>query len=396
MSYPAPPGPGQQSQGGYYPPYPPPPSSQHSYFPPPPPSGPSPAPSSEYPPPPPFTPQSATTPQLQQPTAQRPYNYGSVPASAPAYRTTFDHAASYNGPPPLGGGQFSPPPQQQQQVPDQQQQQQQSVSSPRLQKLTQEFGNMMKAPPSGGPKLPGVPEGGQFVGAQATTADDVGTFNGGSYRISHRDTNSILTVQLAMGCPLTAKPGAMIAMSPSITLKGAVKFSMKKLLIGGEMTHSTFTGPGELLLAPNSLGDISILRLDGNETWSVGRDAFLACTQGVVKEYKNQGIGKAMFSGEGLFVYKMSGRGILWMSTFGAILKKELVEGEKYIVDNGHLVAWNCKYVLERVASGGIISGAASGEGLVCKFSGPGTVYLQTRNANAFSAFIQGQAAQVF
>jgi hypothetical protein len=51
----------------------------------------------------------------------------------------------------------------------------------------------------------------QFAGAgggsPSTTADDVGTFNGGSYRVSHRDTNTILTVQLAIGCPLTAKPG---------------------------------------------------------------------------------------------------------------------------------------------------------------------------------------------
>lgn len=43
-------------------------------------------------------------------------------------------------------------------------------------------------------------------------------------------------------------------------------------------------------------------------------------------------------------------------------------------------MAWNTKYVLERVASGGIISGISSGEGLVCKFTGPGTVFLQTRN----------------
>jgi hypothetical protein len=35
----------------------------------------------------------------------------------------------------------------------------------------------------------------------------VGTFNGGSFRISHRDTNSILTIQLAIGCPMVAKPG---------------------------------------------------------------------------------------------------------------------------------------------------------------------------------------------
>jgi len=45
-----------------------------------------------------------------------------------------------------------------------------------------------------------------FLGA-STTVDDVGTFNGGSYRISHRDCNTILTIQLAIGCPFNAKPG---------------------------------------------------------------------------------------------------------------------------------------------------------------------------------------------
>jgi uncharacterized protein (AIM24 family) len=116
----------------------------------------------------------------------------------------------------------------------------------------------------------------------------------------------------------------MIAMTPTITLKGQVKFSMKKLIAGGEMSHSTFTGPGELLLAPPSLGDVTNLRLSGDEQWNVGKDAFLACTQGIVKEYKRQGIGKAMFSGEGLFVYKMSGIGILWITSLGAIIRKDV------------------------------------------------------------------------
>lgn len=49
-----------------------------------------------------------------------------------------------------------------------------------------------------------------FVGATSTYADDVGTFNGGSYRISHRDTNTLLTIQLAVGCPIQARPGASI------------------------------------------------------------------------------------------------------------------------------------------------------------------------------------------
>ena len=116
----------------------------------------------------------------------------------------------------------------------------------------------------------------------------------------------------------------MIAMSPTVTLKGAIKFSMKKLIAGGEMATSTYTGPGELLLAPACLGDVTLIRLAGQETWSVGKDAFLAATQGVVKEYKSQGFSKAMFSGEGLFVYKISGNGILWVQSFGAIIRKDV------------------------------------------------------------------------
>lgn len=172
----------------------------------------------------------------------------------------------------------------------------------------------------------GAPPPGHFVGASAIV-DDVGTFNGGSYRISHRDSNTILTIQLAMGCPLSAKPGTMIAMSHTITLKGAYKFSMKKLVAGGEMGHSTFTGPGELLLGPPFLGDVTSIRLSGNESWSVGHDGYLASTQGVVKEYKRQGLGKAMFSGEGLWVYKISGIGLLWLTSFGAIIRKDVSSG---------------------------------------------------------------------
>ena len=90
------------------------------------------------------------------------------------------------------------------------------------------------------------------------------------------------------------------------------------------MGSSTFTGPGELLLAPPALGDITVLRLSGNEQWNVGKDGFLASTQGVVKEYKSQGLGKAMFSGEGLFVYKITGTGLLWMTSLGAIIRKDV------------------------------------------------------------------------
>lgn len=71
----------------------------------------------------------------------------------------------------------------------------------------------------------------------------------------------------------------------------------------------------------------------------------------------------------------------------------QLIAGEKYIIDNGHLVAWDCEYVLERAASGGIVSGFSSGEGLICKFTGPGTVFMQTRNPAAFAAWLSAHAS---
>ncbi|KAI8230671.1 hypothetical protein K4K57_007957 [Colletotrichum sp. SAR 10_99] len=330
-------------------------------------------------------------------------NYPPPPQSPPAHQTKFSYPAPPSQPQRGHSGSYPPPPQpspgQSQNYPPP------PITSPTSQNFPPPKSNAAALPEkqyveeapvdtSNPANLQGgAPAATHFLGATATV-DDVGTFNGGSYRISHRDSNTILTIQLAVGCPLTAKPGVMVAMSHSITLRGQIKFSMKKLVAGAELASSTFVGPGELLLAPPMLGDITSLRLTGKETWSVGQDAYVASTQGVIKDYKRQGLSKAIFSGEGLYVYKISGTGLLWLTSFGAIIRKDLMEGEKYVVDNGHLVAWNVKYIMERVASGGIISGISSGEGLVCKFTGPGTVFMQTRNAKHFYAYLQGQQHQ--
>jgi uncharacterized protein (AIM24 family) len=123
-------------------------------------------------------------------------------------------------------------------------------------------------------------------------------------------------------------------------------------------------------------GDIVPIQLDGQIQWNVGRGGFLAMTHGVVKDTKSQGFGKGMFSGEGFFVNRVSGVGILFVTSLGAIVQRNLKQGEQWIVDNGHLVAWNCPYTIER-SGGGLISGMHAGEGLVCRFTGPGTIFIQ-------------------
>ncbi len=117
------------------------------------------------------------------------------------------------------------------------------------------------------------------------------------------------------------------------------------------MSESTFTGPGEVMLAPETWGDIVPINLDGRTTWSVGKDAFLACTSNIVRSTKSQGFGKALceschhhtgigaltltdlraVSGEGLFVYQISGQGVMWIQSLGAITSRTLQPGEQWI-----------------------------------------------------------------
>jgi uncharacterized protein (AIM24 family) len=85
----------------------------------------------------------------------------------------------------------------------------------------------------------------------ASLADLTGDFPGGYYKIDHRDTNTLLSITLLPHAQLQAHPGAMVAMTPDVQLKGKLKFSFKKMFTGTEMSQSLFTGPGEILLAPS-------------------------------------------------------------------------------------------------------------------------------------------------
>lgn len=56
-----------------------------------------------------------------------------------------------------------------------------------------------------------------------TTIDTNGAFEGVQYRIDHRDSNSLLGLRLQPGYVIKGKPGSMVAMDPTVKLKGKVR-----------------------------------------------------------------------------------------------------------------------------------------------------------------------------
>ena len=86
----------------------------------------------------------------------------------------------------------------------------------------------------------------------------------------------------------------------------------------------------------------------------------------------------------------VSGKGTLFVGSYGSIHPLDLADGQEMIIDNAHLVAWPeaMDYKIEK-ASSGWISSFTSGEGLVCRFKGPGRVLIQTRNPGGFGTWIR-------
>lgn len=238
---------------------------------------------------------------------------------------------------------------------------------------------------------PQFPSGGAFN----FDADGRGQGRGYTWEIIHQGAFALAIIQLSAEQAISAEAGAMVSMSANVNLDSQMKggvFGALKRAVGGESAFvSTFTaqgGPGEVTLAPGTPGDIAGIEMN-NQAFMVQSSSYLAGDTSLNVDTKFGGA-KSFFGGEGLFVLQVSGTGLLLVSSFGSIHRKTLRPGERYVIDTGHLVAWegHMQYNLRKAASG-FFKSFLSGEGMVAEFNGPGEVLMQTRNLAAFAGMLR-------
>jgi uncharacterized protein (TIGR00266 family) len=213
------------------------------------------------------------------------------------------------------------------------------------------------------------------------------------YEILYRPSYSLLKMKLAKAEAVTAEAGAMVSMSNTVnietSMKGGLFGALKRSVLGGEsffMNTFTAADAGEITFAPPLPGDIAGIELKNQTVYAQSR-AYIASTTGIQIDTKWGGA-KTFFSREGLFLLKISGTGIVFISSYGALHEIELAAGQKYIVDTGHMVefAEGVGYAVKKV--GGLKSTLLSGEGLVCELTGPGKIFIQTRSEDAFLSWL--------
>ncbi len=215
--------------------------------------------------------------------------------------------------------------------------------------------------------------------------------------IKMRPGSAAAEIKLLPGQEFTAEGGAMIAMSPSVNMStstrnknsgGGLMKGLKRMFSGESFFlnhYSASNQEGTVWLGATHAGDMFVKELNG-EGLIVQGGSYVASSPGLEINSNWQGF-KSLLSKESLFWLNVKGKGTVIVNSFGAIYPVQ-VNGE-YIVDTGHIVAFeeSLNFSLTKAAKSWVNS-ILGGEGLVCKFKGQGTVWIQSHNTGSFGSVL--------
>lgn len=216
----------------------------------------------------------------------------------------------------------------------------------------------------------------------------------------------LLSVELSEGDSIIAESNAMVMMDGGVSVEGSMKGGFLSSLGRKMFSNESFFQQvlsankgqdGHAMLAPQLPGDIKILDV-GEAQYFLNSGSFMASDNTVSTSQKvNSNILGAFFGDIGGFVImQTTGVGKLCVSGFGQIIEVYIEPGKPVTIDNGHVVAWDKRlsYDVTTASSskgifGRLASTAMSGEFLVTKFTGEGSVFVCSRNQLSFEKYVR-------
>ncbi|MCG8701008.1 MAG: TIGR00266 family protein [Bacteroidales bacterium] len=192
-------------------------------------------------------------------------------------------------------------------------------------------------------------------------------------------------VDLEPGEKFRAEADAMTSMSAELHMKakfngGFFSAFIKKWFGKESLFINEFTNPVDstkrVTITQGTPGDIVVRELKGDSV-CMQPGAYVASTTGIKLGVRWAGF-TSWIAREGLLKLVAKGEGTVIIGAFGALVEKDVADA--YIVDTGHLVAYDPALKLKLKLAGGLFSSMFGGEGLVTKLEGKGKVVMQSRS----------------
>ncbi len=160
----------------------------------------------------------------------------------------------------------------------------------------------------------------------------------------------------------------------------------KRYITGESLLMTTFTHAGEegkrkvsfAAPYPGKIIPLDLRELGGKIVCQ--KDSFLCAAKGVTIGIEfSRKLGRGLFGGEGFIMQNVKGDGFAFLHAGGTVVRKELVVGERLVLDTGCLVAFSGGVNFDIQLVKGIKNMFLGGEGLFfTTLEGPGTVWIQS------------------
>jgi uncharacterized protein (TIGR00266 family) len=217
-----------------------------------------------------------------------------------------------------------------------------------------------------------------------------------TWRVNNAGSFASVEVILPPHSEIDCETDAVVSFTQGIQVRGVMPggilgglarvFLTRESFFTTKVQNTSSSSRADVLLAPADPGGLVLHALQGqNDDLLLTSGSYVASDSNVqISSDMQTGISNSLLSGTGFFLLRASGRGIVAVAAYGSVHEYRLQEGEERAVDNGHLVAWSANLTYRTaLASGrsggrGIVDSMTSGEGLMCFFRGPGTIYLQS------------------
>lgn len=219
-----------------------------------------------------------------------------------------------------------------------------------------------------------------------------------NYEIRYKPAFAAIFITLEPGERMTAEAGAMASMDAGLTMTtqfmgGFIPACLRSWFSGESLFTNTFINrtsePKTLVLSQAMIGDIEVLQLGGEQAaLCLEGGAYIASTARIHLAMRWAGF-NSWFAGEGLFklLVTSKGRGLVFFGGYGGLTRRQ-VTGD-FIVDSGHLVAYEPSLSLNVRFAKGLLGSLTSGEGIVNHLKGNGMIYLQSRSIDSFVQFLR-------